>query len=109
MKFFLTSTFAPNPESKFYRRDFPEKVIKKGELDDYSKKLGGYPAGFADVFYEYPRFRPENKKEKAAFTVLASAGWALAIALMWFPRLPGPTEFINYVTKPIWSIFYPEG
>ncbi|MEK4358388.1 hypothetical protein NYE48_15170 [Paenibacillus sp. FSL M7-1455] len=60
-------------------------------------------------FYEYPRFRPENKKEKAAFTVLASAGWALAIALMWFPRLPGPTEFINYVTKPIWNIFYPEG
>ncbi|WP_339324603.1 hypothetical protein [Paenibacillus sp. FSL W8-0194] len=60
-------------------------------------------------FYEYPRFRPENKKEKAAFTVLASAGWALAMLLMWFPRLPGPTEFINYVTKPIWSIFYPEG
>ncbi|GIO31288.1 MULTISPECIES: hypothetical protein [Paenibacillus] len=59
--------------------------------------------------YDYPRLRTGAKKEKIAFAVITAAGWAIALLLMFFPRMPGPTELINYATRPIWNIFYPEG
>ncbi|MFU1794586.1 hypothetical protein ACM1RC_12040 [Paenibacillus azoreducens] len=55
--------------------------------------------------YEFPRMKSGKMKEKAVFTVVASAGWGLALLLMFVPGLPGPTELINYVFRPIWSMF----
>jgi hypothetical protein len=55
--------------------------------------------------YEFPRLKSGKKKEKAVFTVIALAGWGLALLLIFVPGLPGPTELINDVFRPIWSIF----
>jgi len=73
-------------------------------------KIIGVTLLVAAVFlYDYPRLRSGSRKEKAVFVIMAMTGWGLALLIMLFPELPGPTEMINYVTKPIWSIFYPEG
>ncbi|MEC0334180.1 hypothetical protein P4H42_31940 [Paenibacillus macerans] len=59
--------------------------------------------------YELPLLRAGKKKEKIAFTVLTLGGWGLGLVLLFVPGLPGPTELINYVFRPIWMLLTPEG
>ncbi|OZB98752.1 hypothetical protein [Paenibacillus sp. XY044] len=73
-------------------------------------KLLGVTLLFAAVFlYDFSSVDPKKKKERAAIAVIISAGWLVAVLLLFAPGLPGPTEWINQVTKPIWIIFYSEG
>ncbi|WP_143415230.1 hypothetical protein [Geobacillus sp. E263] len=51
--------------------------------------------------YEWPRINRTQKKEKAVFVVLLSLGTILAIVLIWNPDLPGPTQMIDYIYKPL--------
>jgi multisubunit Na+/H+ antiporter MnhB subunit len=51
--------------------------------------------------YEWPRINRTQKKEKAVFIVLLSLGTILAIVLIWNPDLPGPTQMIDYIYKPL--------
>jgi multisubunit Na+/H+ antiporter MnhB subunit len=51
--------------------------------------------------YEWPRINRTQKKEKAVFVVLLSLGTILAIVLIWNPNLPGPTQMVDYIYKPL--------
>jgi multisubunit Na+/H+ antiporter MnhB subunit len=51
--------------------------------------------------YEWPRINRTQKKEKAVFVVLLSLGTILAIVLVWNPDLPGPTQMVDYIYKPL--------
>jgi multisubunit Na+/H+ antiporter MnhB subunit len=51
--------------------------------------------------YEWPRINRTQKKEKVVFVVLLSLGTILAIVLIWNPNLPGPTQMVDYIYKPL--------
>ena len=51
--------------------------------------------------YEWPRINRTQKKEKVVFIVLLSLGTILAMVLIWNPDLPGPTQMIDYIYKPL--------
>lgn len=51
--------------------------------------------------YEWPRINRTQKKEKAVFVVLLSLETILAIVLIWNPDLPGPTQMVDYIYKPL--------
>jgi multisubunit Na+/H+ antiporter MnhB subunit len=51
--------------------------------------------------YEWPRINRTQKKEKVVFIVLLSLGTILAIVLILNPDLPGPTQMIDYIYKPL--------
>ncbi|HUC93883.1 MAG TPA: hypothetical protein VMS09_18025 [Paenibacillus sp.] len=41
------------------------------------------------------------KKEKAAFLTLAGMGWMLAVTLIINPDMPGPTQIIDAIYRPL--------
>ncbi|WP_199425934.1 hypothetical protein [Thermaerobacillus caldiproteolyticus] len=55
--------------------------------------------------YEWPRINRTQKKEKVVFIVLLSLGTILAIMLILNPDLPGPTQMIEYIYKPLGRMF----
>ncbi|UVI28751.1 hypothetical protein [Paenibacillus spongiae] len=40
-------------------------------------------------------------KEKAAFLMITSGGWLIAILLICFPNMKGPSEWISMIFKPL--------
>lgn len=44
--------------------------------------------------------KKNQKREKAAFISLSILGWSLAIFLIIFPDIPGPTQMIDWIYKP---------
>ncbi|MFS0815310.1 hypothetical protein [Peribacillus phoenicis] len=42
-----------------------------------------------------------QKKEKRAFVTLTMAGWLLAVLLVFFPDMPGPTHLMDMIFKPL--------
>jgi multisubunit Na+/H+ antiporter MnhB subunit len=57
------------------------------------------------VWYEWPRIKPGQKKEKAALIGLTLIGWSLAVTLLTIPNLPGPTQWIDTLFRPLAQIF----
>ncbi|MBM4761099.1 hypothetical protein [Bacillus sp. B15-48] len=53
------------------------------------------------TLYEWPKISKNQKKEKRAFVALTIAGWMLAVLLVYFPDMPGPTQLIQTVFKPL--------
>ncbi|ASN05765.1 hypothetical protein [Virgibacillus necropolis] len=53
------------------------------------------------TLYEWPKINRDQKKEKAAFVTLTGAGWLLAVLLVFFPDIPGPTDLIDAVFRPL--------
>jgi multisubunit Na+/H+ antiporter MnhB subunit len=51
--------------------------------------------------YEWPKMKRNQKKEKAAFVALTAMGWVLAVLLVFFPDMPGPTQVISKLFKPL--------
>lgn len=52
-------------------------------------------------WYEWPRINKNQKKEKIAFVVLSALGWIIAVLLVFFPDIPGPTELVDKIYKPL--------
>jgi hypothetical protein len=50
---------------------------------------------------ECTRFTKPSKKEKATVATLLLLGWILAILLIYFPEMPGPTQLIDLIFKPL--------
>jgi len=48
--------------------------------------------------------RKNQKKEKLTFVVLSFLGWSLAVFLIYFPEMPGPTQFIDWIFSPLGRI-----
>ncbi len=63
--------------------------------------LGTFVLVVLIFLYEWPRINRTQKKEKVVFIVLLSLGTILAIVLIWNPDLPGPTQMIDYIYKPL--------
>lgn len=53
------------------------------------------------VMFQWVKIKQDNKKEKAALISLSLLGWILATLLMFIPELPGPTQLIDHIFKPL--------
>lgn len=51
--------------------------------------------------WEWSQVRRFPVRDKAAFVALMAVGWLLAVLLMLFPGLPGPSELVDKVFKPL--------
>lgn len=51
--------------------------------------------------YEWPKMKAQMKKEKMAFAALTILGGILALLLVFYPEMPGPTKWIDAVFKPL--------
>ncbi|MCY9695446.1 hypothetical protein [Paenibacillus alginolyticus] len=56
------------------------------------------------VLYEWPKMDQKQMKEKAALLALSGVGFILAILLVFFPDMPGPTDLVNMIYKPFGQI-----
>ncbi|PGY12943.1 hypothetical protein [Bacillus sp. AFS031507] len=56
------------------------------------------------ALFEWPKMSRNQKKEKAAFVTITAMGWLLAILLLFFPDMPGPTQLIDKLFKPLGQI-----
>ncbi len=54
--------------------------------------------------YEWPKMGPTQKKEKASFITFTALGWILAVLLLFIPDLPGPTQLVRAIFKPLEKI-----
>ncbi|MFM1651898.1 hypothetical protein ACI7RC_07330 [Brevibacillus sp. B_LB10_24] len=50
---------------------------------------------------EWPKLKHRIKREKQAFAVLTVIGWALAVLLVLYPNMPGPSQVVEKLFKPI--------
>lgn len=53
------------------------------------------------VIQWFYRLRHAPKKERAAYLSILALCWILAISLVINPRLPGPSQLVNYLFHPL--------
>lgn len=53
------------------------------------------------AMYEWPKMKQHLKREKAAFAAILIIGWLLAILLVFYPDMPGPTQMVDAIYKPL--------
>lgn len=51
--------------------------------------------------YEWPKIGGQKKREKAAHAVVTIMGGMLAFMLVIYPDMPGPTQWIDALYKPL--------
>ncbi|GGJ99369.1 hypothetical protein GCM10007063_22130 [Lentibacillus kapialis] len=52
------------------------------------------------TLYEWPKMNKNQKKERKAFAVLTMGSVVLAVLLVYFPDMPGPTQLVDSLFKP---------
>jgi len=52
-------------------------------------------------WYEWSRLGREQRKERAAVAILLSLAAILAVLLIINPELPGPTQLVNALFRPL--------
>ncbi|NSL50808.1 hypothetical protein [Calidifontibacillus erzurumensis] len=55
-------------------------------------------------FIQWPKMKKYSLKEKIVFLSMTFLGWILALLLIIFPDLPGPTQLIDTIFKPLGKI-----
>ncbi|WP_027415716.1 hypothetical protein [Aneurinibacillus terranovensis] len=58
------------------------------------------------TIYEWPKMKGQMKKEKIAFAALTMLGGGLAFLLVFYPEMPGPTQWIDAIYKPLGKFIY---
>lgn len=53
------------------------------------------------ALFEWRQINQKLKREKIAFVTLTAVGWLLAILLVLYPDMPGPTQFVEAIFKPL--------
>jgi hypothetical protein len=53
------------------------------------------------ILYEWPKLKKNVWKVKVVFFTLITIGWLLAILLVLFPTLPGPSQLVDYIYAPL--------
>lgn len=53
------------------------------------------------ILLEYPTIDHTHKREKRTFATLLSLGWVLAVLLIVYPEMPGPTHLLNLLFEPL--------
>lgn len=46
-----------------------------------------------------PKLKQSGKSVRIAFFTLMAIDWMLAVALIFFPELPGPGQFVDFIYK----------
>jgi multisubunit Na+/H+ antiporter MnhB subunit len=57
------------------------------------------------AMFEWSNMKANMKREKIAFAALTSLGWGLAVLLLFYPEMPGPTQWINAIYQPLGKYF----
>ncbi|WP_019006651.1 hypothetical protein [Cohnella laeviribosi] len=68
---------------------------------DWAAVLGIAAVLVIMVRYEWPQLKPQMKREKTAYAVLTAVGGALALLLVFYPEMPGPTQGLDALYKPL--------
>ncbi|MBM7653883.1 hypothetical protein [Neobacillus cucumis] len=53
------------------------------------------------ILFQWPKLNQDQKKEKAALIILSALGWIMANLLLFFPDIPGPTELVDWIYRPL--------
>jgi len=53
------------------------------------------------ILFEKPQMGRYSGKDKLAFSVLLAFGWVVTLLLVIYPELPGPTQWVDAVYKPL--------
>lgn len=54
---------------------------------------------------DWPKLKKQGKrKDKITFVTLSFMSWILAVLLLYFPKMPGPTQLVDWVFKPFAAI-----
>lgn len=53
------------------------------------------------TLYEWPKIDKSKKNDKWAFIILTMIGLLLSVLLIYFPNMPGPTELVDAIFKPL--------
>jgi len=53
------------------------------------------------ILCEWPNIKTQKKREKTAFAALTLLGGILAVLLVFVPDMPGPTQFMDALYKPL--------
>ncbi len=56
------------------------------------------------ALYEWSKMKTQKKREKTAFAALTVLGGILAFLLVFNSEMPGPTQFIDTLYKPLVKI-----
>jgi hypothetical protein len=59
------------------------------------------------VLFEWPKINRGRTREKAALLGFTVFGWLLWLMLIYFPDLPGPTHFVQYLFRPLGRMLGP--
>ncbi|MEC5423563.1 hypothetical protein QGM71_08670 [Virgibacillus sp. C22-A2] len=60
------------------------------------------------TLYEWPKIDKNLRKEKQFFIVFTVGGVLLAILLIYFPTMPGPSQLVEIVFKPLGKLMEPK-
>lgn len=50
---------------------------------------------------QWPKLQKNQKKEKVTIILITAIGWVLSILLFLFPDLPGPTQLVDQLFRPL--------
>ncbi|MDB5055483.1 MAG: hypothetical protein JWM44_3533 [Bacilli bacterium] len=53
------------------------------------------------TLFEWPKINQNQKKEKVAFMIVTGIGCLLAFLLIIYPEMPGPTQLVESIYKPL--------
>jgi multisubunit Na+/H+ antiporter MnhB subunit len=56
------------------------------------------------VLYDWPKMTQQMRREKIAYGFLIVFGAILAVLLVFYPEMPGPTKLVDAVYKPLVSV-----
>ncbi|WP_240374861.1 hypothetical protein [Bacillus piscicola] len=53
------------------------------------------------TLYEWPKLGKQQRKEKTAFVTCTGIVWVLAVILLFFPDMQGPSDWLSALFGPI--------
>lgn len=63
--------------------------------------LGIILIGILITLFDWKKINIDQKKEKQVFVILTAGSIILAILLVYFPEMPGPTQMVEGIFKPL--------
>jgi hypothetical protein len=51
--------------------------------------------------WDWPKLSRQPPTLRTAFIAVTVLGWVLAVLLVFFPELPGPTQLVDTIFKPL--------
>ncbi|MDF2658892.1 MAG: hypothetical protein K0Q94_1683 [Paenibacillus sp.] len=55
----------------------------------------------AIFLWDWPKLSRQPLGLRTAFIAITMLGWVLAVLLVFFPELPGPTQLVDTIFKPL--------